>query len=575
MPLTAEWGGAGLTVNRDCVPVQATSLKVGAFATGPLRLRACPFDGGFFEVRGGKAGGGMAIDSPRLAGRIGDTPMQLLARSARYRMSDGHFALAGVQTRLGSSDSPVLLSAETLEGGSSAGGMGGRAAGIAAQIGAVPLLVREGDARWSFERGALTLGGALILYDDANPDRFNPMQSPDFHLKFAANRIDASGTLRLPGRERTIASVKLWHLLDSGAGHADLAVDGLRFDRLLQPDEVTHVALGVVANVDGIVNGTGRIDWTPERVTSSGEFSTEGTNLAAAFGPVQGLSTRIRFTDLMGLVTEPGQEMRLKLANPGIEVRDGVIRYALLPGQRVAIENGRWPFAGGELTLLPTVMDMSAEQPRRLTFRVVGLDAGAFIQTLELENVSATGTFDGLLPMVFDASGGRIVGGILTARQSGMPPLIIDHVEGLNIPCDPARQGGRLSYVGQVSNENLGKMGRMAFDALKDLQYKCLTIAMDGAIDGEVVTQVMFNGVNRGELSTVPKAVASQFVGLPFVFNITIAAPFRGLINSARSYVDPSLVIRQYLDNQRSATGQSGLAVQPRESETMPTGERQ
>lgn len=574
-PLMAEWGRSGLTVNRDCVPVQARSLKVGAFATGPLRLRACPVDGGFFVWRGGKTGGGMAIGASRVTGRIGDTPMQFAARSARYRIGDGRFALAGVETRLGSNESPVLLSAGTLEGGSSAGGMGGRASGIAAQIGAVPLLVRDGDAGWSFTGDGLVLAGSLIVQDSANPDRFNPVQSPDFRLRLAANRIDASGTLRLPGRERTIAAVKVRHLLAPGTGHADLLVDGLRFDRLLQPDEVTHIALGVVANVEGVVNGSGTIDWTPEGVTSSGEFSTEGTNLAAAFGPVQGLSTRIRFTDLIGIVTEPGQEMKLKLANPGIEVRDGVIRYALLPGQRVAIESGRWPFAGGELALLPGVMDMSAEQPRRLTFRVVGLDAGAFIQTLELENISATGTFDGLLPMVFDANGGRIVGGILTARQSGTPPLIIDHVEGLNIPCDPARQGGRLSYVGQVSNENLGKMGRMAFDALKDLQYKCLTIAMDGAIDGEVVTQVMFNGVNRGELSTVPKAVASQFVGLPFVFNITIAAPFRGLINTARSYVDPSLVIRQYLDNRPKAEGQGGLAVQPRESETMPTGERQ
>lgn len=574
MPLTAEWGRAGLTVNRDCAPVQTASLRLGAFLAGPLRLRACPVDGGFFVLRDGKAGGGVSLDSPRLAGRIGSTLMQVAARSVRYRIGAGRFELAGAETRLGSSEAPVLLSAEALEGGATAGGIGGRASGIVARIGAVPLLVRDGAARWSFGNGVLVLGGSLVVHDDANPDRFNPMMSPDFRLRLADNRIDASGSLRLPGRERTVATVRLWHLLGTGAGHADLAVDALRFDNQLQPDEVTHIALGVVANVEGVVNGAGIIDWTPQRVTSSGEFSTEGTNLAAAFGPVQGLSTRIRFTDLLGLVTAPGQEMRLKSINPGIEVREGIIRYALAPGQRVAIEGGRWPFAGGELTLLPTVMDMSAEQPRRLIFRVVGLDAGAFIQTLELENVSATGTFDGLLPMVFDASGGRIVGGILTARQSGMPPLVIDHVEGLNIPCDSRRQGGRLSYVGQVSNENLGTYGKLAFDALKDLQYKCLTIAMDGAIDGEVVTQVMFNGVNRGELSTVPKAVASQFVGLPFVFNITIAAPFRGLINTARSYVDPSLVIRQYLDNRLKSDGQSGLAVQPRESETMPTGER-
>jgi len=252
-----------------------------------------------------------------------------------------------------------------------------------------------------------------------------------------------------------------------------------------------------------------------------------------------------------------------------------VIRYALLPDQRVAIEGGRWPFAQGELTLLPTIMDMSSEKPRRMAFRVIGLEAGAFIQKLELENISATGTFDGLLPMVFDASGGRIVGGILNARQHGMPPLVVDHIEGLDIPCDPDRQAGNLAYVGQVSNENLGRMGKLAFDALKDLQYKCLTILMDGAIDGEVVTQVAFNGINRGKLSTVPKPIATQFVGLPFIFNIKIEAPFRGLMNTARSFTDPSMLIRQHLGNDFAPVVQNRLAVQPSESENMPSGDKE
>ncbi|OYW85903.1 MAG: hypothetical protein B7Z20_08275, partial [Sphingobium sp. 32-64-5] len=173
------------------------------------------------------------------------------------------------------------------------------------------------------------------------------------------------------------------------------------------------------------------------------------------------------------------------------------------------------------------------------------------------------------LPMIFDPNGGRISGGVLAARQQGSPPLIIDHVEGLSIPCDPDRQAGHLAYVGQVSNEDLGMSGKLAFDALKDLQYKCLTILMDGAIDGELVTQVVFNGVNRGELSSVPKIVAKKFVGLPFLFNVKIEAPFRGLMSTARSFIDPSLLIRDHLDKELEASGQNGVVVKPRESEDM------
>lgn len=571
MPLTAQFSAQGLSVNTGCAPLGLAALKTGAVSLGKARLTACPLDGGMFTLRNGRMGGGVRAADMRLAGRMGDSPMRLSVRSAQYRLAGG-FDLSDADMRIGPSDAPVLLAAKRFDGRALAEGLGGSASGIEGKIGTVPLLVREGAAQWGFSRGALALKGRILVLDDANPDRFNPLESSDFRLTLANGRIDAGGTVHLPGKDRIIATVAIRHSLGDGAGDATFKVDDLRFDSALQPDQITHIALGVIANVDGRVNGSGEIRWAGDKVTSIGSFTANNMNLAAAFGPVTGLSTSVRFTDLLGLVTAPHQEMRLPLLNAGVEVRDGVIHYALLPGERVAIEDASWPFAGGTLSMLPTVMDMSAEKPRNLSFRVVGIQAGAFIQLMELENISATGTFDGLLPMIFDADGGRIVGGILTARQSGMPPLVLDHVEGVDIPCDRTRQGGTLSYIGQVSNENLGFMGKLAFDALKDLQYKCLTILMDGALDGEVVTQVAFNGVNRGELSTVPKPIAKQFVGLPFIFNIRIAAPFRGLINTARSFTDPSLLIRQQLGAGFEPVKRNSLAVQPGESQTVPSG---
>ncbi len=175
--------------------------------------------------------------------------------------------------------------------------------------------------------------------------------------------------------------------------------------------------------------------------------------------------------------------------------------------------------------------------------------------------------------MVFDANGGRIVGGVLVARQTGRAPLVLSDTANLRITCDPAQQGGTLAYVGPVSNEQLGVYGKMAFDALKNLQYKCLTILMDGALDGELVTQVSFNGVNRGQLGDLPSGIARNFLGLPFLFNIRIEAPFRGLLNTAQSFVDPSGLIRSNLGDryapvtQSSPTTSFGLAVQPAESD--------
>lgn len=572
LPLVAEIAASGdWSVNPGCTQVRFRALRSAGLSLDPRALSICGTDGGaLIASRRGHISGGGTIRDLALAGAMGGSPLRFSAGEARVSLARTDFALRNAELLLGDKAAPVRLAAAHLEGALAGQGLGGSMSGVEAKIATVPLLIQEGAAHWGYAAGALSVKGRILVLDDASPDRFNPVESRDFALRMANGRIQATGSLNLPGRDRRIADVTVTHMLSNSRGMASFSVSNLRFDGKLQPDELTHMALGVVANVAGVVNGSGEIGWRGDQVTSSGAFSTEGMNLAAAFGPVQGLSTNIHFTDLLGLVSDPRQEVRLASVHPGIEARDGVIHYQLLPGYRVAIEDGHWPFAGGDLNLLPTMMDMSSERPRNLRFRVVGLDAGSFITLLDLENVSATGTFDGLLPMVFDAQGGRIVGGVLTARQQGMPPLIIDHVEGLDIPCDRNRQAGRLSYVGQVSNENLGMAGKLAFDALKDLQYKCLTILMDGAIDGEVVTQVLFNGINRGELSSVPKIVADKFVGLPFIFNVKIQAPFRGLMNTAQSFIDPTLLIRgQFGDQLQLEQQKNGVAVQPAESEDV------
>ena len=42
-----------------------------------------------------------------------------------------------------------------------------------------------------------------------------------------------------------------------------------------------------------------------------------------------------------------------------------------------------------------------------------------FVDSLGFSGIEITGTFDGVLPMIFDESGGRIVGGRLDSRAAG------------------------------------------------------------------------------------------------------------------------------------------------------------
>lgn len=566
--------GGAMRINVECQRVSFSRLKYQSLSLARTQLKLCPSKGGAM-IRSGPQGLAFAALSPqpRLRGSLGESPLNLAADNIRFGVPGG-FSASRLKVSLGA-QAPTILDLALLTGQFTAAGLSGKVEDGAGHIGNVPLEMSQASGQWTFADQALKIDGRLNVADRAAQDRFNPLLSKDFTLTLKDNRLAASGTLREPRTEVAVTSVTIAHDLNDGAGQANLLVNALSFGDKLQPEDITSIAKGVVANVKGMVSGGGQIRWDANGVSSDGRFRMDDISLAAAFGPVTGMSGEISFSDLLGLQTPPGQTLRIASVNPGIEANDGLVRYQLRPGQQVWIEGGAWPFSGGQLTLEPTIMDLSAEKPRYLTFRIIGLQAAEFINKLELENISATGTFDGLLPMVFDASGGRIVGGVLVARQEGLPALYVQDVSQLRVACDTRRQGGTLAYVGEVSNADLGMFGKLAFDALKSLRYKCLTILMDGNIDGEVVTQVAFNGVNQAPVEADQMGLGRQFTGLPFIFNIRIEAPFRGLLNTAKSFVDPSLLIKNHMANQgRQPTVENILAVQPAESDTMRTGNK-
>jgi translocation and assembly module TamB len=558
MPVAARVSASGgLRFVRDCAPLRWTALAAGSLALDPARVELC-----------GLTGQSLRLAEVALGGRIGESALRLAVASAGYDIASGQFALADLAVTIGGGDEPVRLAAARLEGQvAQRGGLAGRFDGGRASIGPVPLDLSELGGNWRFAGGRLAVDGGLRVADRLADARFNPLVARDVRLSLDGGRIMATGTLSPPVRQGEVARLAIVHDLANGVGAADFTVDGLAFGAGLQPNELTKLAQGVIANVAGVVAGRGRIAWSSAGVTAStGTFSTRDMDFAAAFGPVHGFATTIEFTDLLGMKTAPHQRMTLRQVSAGVDVFDGVIDYALLSQEQAKIETGHWPFSGGQLELLPATLDLDSRRPRNLAFRVRGLDAGAFINTLNLENISATGTFDGILPMLFDQAGGRIDGGVLIARQTGLPPLIVSAGDAPPA-CDTAGQAGSVAYVGAVSNAETGQMGQLAFDVLKHLRYRCMVIQLDGALDGEFVTRVSVLGVNQGSEAAGKSFLTRPFVGLPFRFNVRIEAPFRGLMSSAAAYADPSAAVREEVNRQLNAAGNTPLAVQPPDSD--------
>ena len=61
---------------------------------------------------------------------------------------------------------------------------------------------------------------------------------------------------------------------------------------------------------------------------------------------------------------------------------------------------------------------------------------------------------------------------------------------------------------------------------------------MNGPLAGEMVTDVRFAGISQGA-GAKSNFLVRRLQKLPFVFNIRIKAPFRGLLDSAQTFYDP------------------------------------
>jgi hypothetical protein len=525
LPITGQIGhGGSFAFGTSCAVVSFNYLRMNSLQLGAARLPVCPIGTAIISKQpSGPVLASARFSGPVLNGRLGNSPLHLQA--AGGQIIGQQFAVNSLGMRLGKPASPIVFDARRLGGTFAGAGINGTFSGARATIGNVPLLLSEGSGKWLLHNNDLTVNSGLTVSDRSDNPRFYPLKGDHVHFTLAGDFVRATGALRHPATNALVTDVNIEHRLSTGAGHAILEVPGLTFGPGLQPEEITRLAEGVIALVNGTVTGQGRIDWNSAgKVTSTGDFSTTGLDLAAPFGPVTGLSGTVHFNDLLGLTTAPGQVLAVKSINPGILVENGVIRYQLLPGQLVRIERGEWPFMGGRLILHETVLNFNRPTAKRLTFEVVGLDAHTFVSSLGFKELDATGTFDGVLPMIFDESGGRIVGGRLDSRPGG----------------------GSLAYNGVVNKADLGTMGNIAFNALRDLRFRSMIIRLDGDLAGEFTTRLNIEGVGLGQTST-QKFIRGLLSKIPLKLNVTISGPFRALIATAKSVTDPRTMISNAL----------------------------
>ncbi len=554
LPIDGQWKPDGkFEFLTGCKNISFAMLQASDFRLQNQNIEICP-DGRNAIVNSDRDGIALAgqIQNLSIAATLGKNPISIQSDGIVFSLKDGLIA-NDVRLDIGESDNLSSFAMAQLTANFNGQTIAGIASDGKAKIGAVPLDMDQAQLNWQYENAILSAKGSLLVRDAEQVDRFNPLSVPDLILSLENGEISALAEVQEPSTGRKIAIFDLKHILSDTTGRALFSVDDLTFDAGFQPELLSNIVLGVIANVQGAVNGDGVISWNGSEVKSRGKFSTNDMDLAAAFGPIEGLTGEIKLTDLINITSEDRQIVNIASVNPGIDVRDGRISYQLLPGQKVQIHGGSWPFAGGRLILEPTIWDFADDVDRALAFEVTNADAALFLQQYDFANLSASGIFSGRFPMIFNSQGGRIIGGSLVSQS-----------------------GGNVSYIGDLTYEDLSLFGNYAFNSLRSIDYKELEIELGGDIAGEIVTSVRFSGLSQGE-GAQQNFITKQIAKIPLQFNVRIEASFLELINIANGYYDPAslvniyrpdLLIAQNSNNDKKIRDEQ--AVQPVESKDSP-----
>lgn len=553
LDLAVHWGGGWrLTPNQGCLPMRLGGLDAAglSFVNGAFAL--CPLGDAIIAADAQRnLSGGFVIQQLALNGRMAGPaaqPARLTAANVigRFggRTGDARLALEADapalvidmarDRRLSVTLNRILATAVIADSWRVDGAFEQGALSDPALPGAVSTI----EGAWSAapEDGRpvirVTAGEALLTAhppssDDERP-LFNPVRLMDVDGTLRAGHIDANGAVVLEGAAVQLALFTAFHDIDEGLGGAEIRADALTFGQTLQPYDITERARGMIESVRGQVNVVANISWTRNTLASSGSIGLLGVSMATSTIPVVSeVRGVIHFDDLFELTTPPGQSVTVGVLNPGIEVRNGRVRFQLLADQYVSVEHAEFDFAAGTLAMSPTTIRLGEDETRiELTLRDV--DAADMIANLNIPDLTATGRMEGSFPLLLTRRTAYVENGVLRALPGG----------------------GFISYTGDAGADSAGP-ARIAFDALRSFRYDDLLLTLNGDISGDVVTLIEFSGRNSGEpvdlgaIAPVPGLGRVSVRGVPFDFNVTVTAPFRRLAQAAASFTDPGLLLNR------------------------------
>jgi hypothetical protein len=567
LALTLASGGGAFAVRADgCTPVTFAQYALPGAILADGSGVICPDEAGLWARNAeGRLGGGFTLTQLESGGAIageGGAPLRVQSGPVRATWSgsggvsrlalEGQAPAIDIQFAEGRTAEVRL---ERVDGALVSGGGGwtaeGRFTGAAYTDPALPATVRDGAGIWSAApEGAVTVLGmsdATFLIEppptapvgDKALAPFNAIRLQGVAATLRDGVVTAEGDVALAAEGERLGRFTARHRLEDMTGEAQVVAQDLRFvperraGPALTPSDITPLALGIVSAMRGEVDAVVDARWTGDDLAVSATAFYDVASLTTRTLPViEGVRGDVRFDDLLAFQTPPGQSVEIATINPGVALREGKVRYQLLPGGRVAIEDASWAFAGGRLQLDPLTVTLGADQTE-LFFRLDGVDLANLIEEIDAPDLTATGRVTGSFRVRLTPASAEVLDGRLVSTSGG----------------------GTIAYTGTAGATAEG-VSRLAFDALRNFRYDTLEILLSGNLGEEMESEVRFTGLAVGDELDLSPIIDLPLLGdvsaseAPFRFNISINAPFMRLGDSAGIAADPRRALDRAQDQQ-------------------------
>jgi hypothetical protein len=207
---------------------------------------------------------------------------------------------------------------------------------------------------------------------------------------------------------------------------------------------------------------------------------------------VDRLSGVIVISDLVRLATPPEQKLAMAGLTAGLPLEAGELQFSLAGGRRLTIDRAAWTVAGGRLQADPGVVDLAGDA--RLVLRAEDIDLQQLLQLAQVEGLQATGRLRGTLPL-------RLAGDTVTVEDG-----VLETVGAGQVRYVPAEPPAFLTDTSQGGSAILAS-------ALKNFQYKTVTLGLSGVVGGEQKLRLQLQGANPDLYGGYPMALNVNLSG--------------------------------------------------------------